>query len=153
MEPNEDSPKQSENRIKQTARRIVVKAFLLTLMYLTFISTNLINTSEISIDSINRMLVDAGAIFPIITLIATCLTEWEDDRMLTALRLQKIEDKAEARGEEKGKAEGIAEGKAEGINETVELFKQAGVDEETINKVIELAASTGIKTDKPNSSK
>lgn len=59
--------------------------------------------------------------------------------MLTALRLQKIEDKAEARGEEKGKAEGIAEGEAKGKSEEqkgiISILEKNNVDEKIINEI------------------
>lgn len=48
------------------------------------------------------------------------------------------------------KAEGREEGRSEGVTETVEMFQKAGVDEKTINQVIELARASGITIKQSN---
>ena len=74
---------------------------------------------------------------PVIVLISTALTEGVKN-MLSALR------------QEKYREEGKTEGREEGITETLELFKQAGVDEKTVNQVIELARTSGIRIEPAN---
>ena len=82
---------------------------------------------------------------PVIVLISTALTEGVKN-MLSALRQEKYREE----GKTEGREEGITEGREEGITETFELFKQAGVDEKTVNQVIELARASGIRIGQSN---
>lgn len=86
-------------------------------------------------DEVKDCLIGIGTIFPTTVAIATVTWEVLDVAWFS-----------------KDKVDYKAEGKVEGVTKTVEMFKQAGADEKTINQVIELAAAAGITIERSNNS-